>query len=291
MPKPKHISQAAWDKAQELLKTAPDKWCNSSYSTNTVCAGAYIEKDGKISSNYLEGYVCHAYVQRDYNNRHLHFNTIKNIYDNKEAFEAFCRWMKDKSPVRKFILNENYESMYHGGIIIDCTRCPSAALLWICKAFRAAYEDTWRIPIWYELVNEGVHPMLAMCYSQCVTANWADYGSTTHGSCMAPPTTKEHMKRLFIDHIEQKKPDPNEVEVDDDYDEDDYYWEGSKWDTPSVFRPGVASYRWSPNIFYLPDKGKKQKVPDGWGGYIEKAVKLDAKEVAKELKKLEKEYK
>jgi hypothetical protein len=292
--KPKHISEEAWAKAQDLLKTAPAKWNGGTYRDN-VCAGAYIEKNGKLASATLEGYVCHAFIEREYNGRHLFFNTIKNTYADPEAFQALCRWMKDKSPVRRFILNETYESMYHGGIIVDCTRCPSNVLLWICKVFRAAYEDTWRIPIWHKLVEKGVHPMVALCYSQCVNSKWADNRGTTHCSVFVPPMTKDEMKKLFIDHLPQKPkvkkaaPAPAEEYVeDDDWENDDY--DGPAWDTAAVFSSGDR-YGWGDkHLFYLPKAGKKEKVPDGWGGFVEKAVPLDAKSVAKELKKLEKEY-
>lgn len=298
--KPKHIEQKAWDKALQLLETAPSKWRGGSCDDN-VCAGTYVEEDGELFSNNLSGYVCHAFAERPYAGRHLFFNTMNRKFYNEnentvKAVEAFCRWMKDKSPVRKFILNEDYESMYHGGIIIDCTRCPSNVLLWICKAFRAAYEDPWRIPIWFKLVELDVHPMLALCFAQCANRNWLDQETTTHCSCMAPPLCEEDVAKLFVDHVKCRPPVKPEavkkIDLDeDDYYDDDYDYDDGCWETVKVFRSEKRYGKWkNDDVFYLPSKGEVETVPDGWGGYIMKTVKTDAAVVAKNLKKIQKEY-
>ena len=45
MPKPAHIPQSAWDKAQELLKTAPDMWIHD------ICAGTFIGLNGEVEGD------------------------------------------------------------------------------------------------------------------------------------------------------------------------------------------------------------------------------------------------
>jgi hypothetical protein len=288
--KPDHISQKAWDTALKLLEIAPDKWTkgpngDSGTRTGGICAGTYIREDGTADGNadcgyaasgHLGGRVCHGFMQIGSYYKPspvLFFNTMKSNFYLKQdhvAIREFCKWMKKLSPVRKFILNETVDSMFHGGIIIDCTNCPSNVLLWICKIFRCAYEDTWRIPLWYELSKRGVHPMLALVTSQCVTNKLLLQSHQTHNSCMHPPT-KTTIGSLFVDHLPLNTENPFDC----------------GYETSSVF--GGYGYN-SASLLPVNKTGRTKKVADGWGGYSTVSVPANVDTLAEDLKELQKEY-
>ena len=289
MSKPKHIPQEAWDAAQKLLVDGPVKWGFKNkdkvakVGTDKIAAGTYIQKDGKHLSqrcyNGLTGHVCHSFIQLEYyTSCPLFFNTM--VKTDIEGSREFLEWMKNDAPFSRYILNEDVDSMEHGGLIIDCTKIKSDTLLFICKIARTLYEDIFRVPIWYKLVKRGVHPMLALVVSQCVNSSLRDQEATTHNTCMMPPKTTEQMKKLFdLNTIEDR------IKSEEPY---------GTWDTRKVFGHSDSYYSgWTRGKHLLPivsGNGKKKKVPDGWGGYVEKEVPFSIDTLASDLIELQKEY-
>ena len=275
--KPNHIPDKAWETALKLLKTAPAKWGNG----NKICAGTYIQADGTITTHtYLAGYVCHAYVSRPYGHCPLLFDT-QTADHRQQADEpanlAFFKWLVSRSPVRKFILNETFDSVHEGGLIIDVLRAGPRETLWMCKAVRAMHEDTYRVPLWFKLVNGGVHPMLALVTAQCLSSTLTSQRGTTHCSCMMPPSTQAELKNLLtIDHLPIKK--LKELPQTGLF--------SAEWTTSLVFNNTAT---WG-QLLPLDLKSKKVKVDDGWGGYFEKEVGTTCDALLEALIKLQKEY-
>jgi hypothetical protein len=281
MAKPDHITQACWDTCMERLENAPKEWGRH------LAAGGYINDKGEIlsgrwnSSPNWKGTVCHGFIQESdmFKDSMVFFNTqtvdplgngksdsggYLRKDGNAEANEAFTKWMCEESPWRDYILNDDWHQVMEGGAIIDTQACGSNNLLTICKLLRTKYEDTFRVPIWYNLVQKGVHPMIALIYSNNTNSNQNAY-SHTHNSSLYVPTTPQQMELLFQDKI--PKCDKG-------------------WDCKEVLGGGSS-------VGLIPTKAaapKKIKKPDGWGGYIETTEAGDPSELIETLKKLEKEY-
>jgi hypothetical protein len=97
---------------------------------------------------------------------------------------------------------------------------------------------------------------------------------------MRPPLKKEDMDMLFIDHIPEQK------------------GLGNRWDTDAVFIPDTPErnnatrcpHYDSPGLLPLVKGGDLVKVPDGWGGYAMKPVKVDVDSIVSKLLEIQKEY-
>src|SRR5690349_6306451 len=107
---PKNIPEAAWKTAQQCLVDAPKKWvrCGGAGTTDRIASGAYITKEGNLYAEKFAGAACHGFMEYACRGA-LFFNTMNSKhYESKEvadAVKAFCDWMKNKSPLRNFILN------------------------------------------------------------------------------------------------------------------------------------------------------------------------------------------
>lgn len=275
---PDHITQECWDKCMELLEEAPGKWGGQ------IAAGGYIDKDGReikgrwdTSPNW-RGAVCHGFIQDDemFRGSMVFFNTQKVTENNQtgssthlrkagneEANEAFTRWMCEESPWRHLILNDDWHQLMTGGAIIDTKAGGSANLLTICKLLRTKYEDTWRVPIWFDLVQKGVHPMIALIYSNNTNQNQSAHYHT-HNSSLYVPTTPKMMENLFVDKMPKTR----------------------GWTCSDVIGGGSSTG-------LIPTKAaepKKIRKPDGWGGYVETTEPGDPNKLIETLKELEREY-
>jgi hypothetical protein len=308
MPKPEHIPQPAWDKAQELLVTAPGMW------RRDICAGGYIYADGStdgVSSpardctcgecdcepdeyydepcyccqycygdddyddaGQWEGYVCHSYI--------CHSTPAPLLFDTQsrdqrseskeEANHRFLHWMLNESPVRNFILNDTLDSLIHGGAIIDCQKAGPHLTLWICKSFRLMYEEPYRIEFWFEMVKGGVHPTLAFCAANLLTCHGtAQYGQT-HCSVFLAPKTDKDLKALFVDHLPVSEEGLSKA--------GGYH----NWTTSSVFGGDYEGKK-----IPVPQKGKKERKPDGWGGWTEREI-APIEDLTEKLLELQKEF-
>ena len=195
--------------------------------------------------------------------KHVHGDYVRKA-GNEEANEAFTRWMCEESPWRHYILNDDWHQLMNGGAIIDTQACGSANVLTICKLLRTKYEDTWRVPIWLNLVQKGVHPMIALIYSNNTNYNQSS-ASHTHNSSLYVPDTKKQMKNLFVDKIPRT----------------------DGWHCSAVIGVGFQGTGIIPVRAAEP---KKVRKPDGWGGYVETTEAGDPSKLVETLKELEREY-
>jgi hypothetical protein len=271
------ISDKCWEAAQKRANNT-DTWVTD------ISAGSYFDSKGRAFGS-SSGYVCHAFMtyKGPPNNEPFVFvnDTKKSKYGSCEKLvEKFFTYICQESPLRNFVLNnDNLKQMINGGVIIDCKAAGSNATLWLCKTLRYAVEDPSRVKHWSDLVDAGVHPMLALCVASCVNSQLYDQGTSTHCSTFIPPATKEDMKRLFVDHL------PNATSWETEY------FKG--FVTANVFgtAPGGYGYRWDKHLLPISKYGRAtEKVPDGWGGYTLKPVVASIKKLAKDLIELQKEY-
>jgi hypothetical protein len=287
VPKPKHIPKLAWETAQQLMTTP--------HTFSGICAGGYISDLGlKITTNSYgcgwDGYVCHAYLARGLDkNPVLLFDyqtATKRREGDEEANLALHKWLLTESPVRKFILNDTVESLSEGGAIIDCTKAGPSVCMWLCKVLRAPMEENHRVPLWYKLVQGGVHPVLALCVAHCVDSKYHDQETATHCSVFEPPADKAGLKRLFIDHLPEWTGDlATQSSI--------HFQSGSVFGKPA--RGNSWAYRpcWpagGKHLLPILKGGATEKIDDGWGGWTEKPIPTSVEQMIKDLVKLQKEY-
>jgi hypothetical protein len=273
----KDISEKCWDAAMKRASD-PNTW------KTDISAGSYFDSEGNAFGS-SSGYICHAFMlYRGASNDEPFVFVNDTKLSKNQSEEALVRkyykYICQESPFRNFVLNnDNIDQLVNGGAIIDCRAAGSNETLWICKAMRYPVEEPYRVKYWDELTTFGVHPMLALCVASCVTPKFTDSGGQTHASVFCPPTTKEELKALFVDHL----PDAKNWYTRSDTD----------FCTTRVFvsTSNLMWNRWEQHILPLPKHGGIQKkVPDGWGGYTMITQEASVKDVAEELIKLQKEY-
>lgn len=274
----KDISDKCWEAAQKRANNT-DTWVRD------ISAGSYFDSNGR-SFGSSPGYVCHAFMtyKAPPNKEPFVFvnDTKKSKYSSCEKLvKKFFTYICQESPLRNFVLNnDNLEQMLNGGVIIDCKAAGSNATLWLCKTLRYAVEEPFRVKHWSDLVDEGVHPMLALCVASCVNSRLYDQKAMTHCSTFQPPKNEEEMKGLFVDHL----PNATSWQIGSD----------TGFSTASVFgtKPkDVYGYMWDKHLLPLSKPGHAtEKVPDGWGGYTLKPVVASIEKLAEDLIELQKEY-
>jgi hypothetical protein len=276
MTKPAHITQACYDAAVAYIPIASETAHipeGAEAYHDDLCAGALFGPDGKVVVKSL-GHVCHSWLRHGVGKKQMEECVFVGampsrcfVKKDEEANRAFLAWMKDKSPFRNFILNDDVNDMYEGAYLIDGI-CGPDNMMYLVKAFRMTIEDVHRIPFWYEMVKRGVHPMLAFLTANVVDEN-NGRGGSTHNTVMYEPKDKKELRKIFVDHVPSDKGD---------------------WTSTAVFNMVQAD--WGARDSVLPlDRGgvKTEKVPDGWGGYTTRSIKVSVDTIAEDLVKLQKE--
>lgn len=297
MPNKKTIAAA-----EAFLKEGSEAWVNGGIAYGRWFADDCLEGFGGQSRGAItsSGAGCHGFmkagvVKASYSTYKGDFKGLvfANVISDtrrktgghsfkKDVFEAYTRFIIQESPFSKAILNrDNLDQCRNQGVIIDTEHYGTAVTILICKLLRVFIEDTYRAGVWYDLTMKGVHPMLALVVSQCVDQNLNVMGRS-HGATILPPANEKEIPKIFVEEIpEAKKMDTG--------------WEG----TSVLGLTGVASYDYSKTTYVytyhgpLPVKQaglKKEKVPDGWGGYIEKVVGTTIDTLAADLIKFQKPY-
>lgn len=275
----------AIDLALNNLKTDPKKW------EVGICAGYLYGTEGEIIANASSGDICHAFYHRGKQSRtdvEVATSTLserKRKVGEEEHHREFMKYLAQENPVgRQFIINkDDLSSIYEGGIVIDARRAGHNRTLWLGKAFRYCNEEPYRVEHWIKLVEKGVHPLVAMISASIYTQNgsFTDAGLFTHAQVFANPESIEALSEaLFVKKFNDLK-NYSEIGRKPKEDTSTVFW-ARQWKGDGYgFRPENKR-----GIIENCLKERREKVSDGWGGYIEKKTPGDFNCLVEHLQKL-----
>jgi len=264
----KLITQAALDSAHKYLETASEDWKHG------VCAGVIFNSSGDIVVDRRSGEICHFFVDPD----RLYMEggncdkwaiiaTAMGAKHRRKVDEegslAFLQWLVQENPVgAAFVLNkDDLSSVFEGGLLIDAQAAGLDRTFHLCRGSRYVTEEPGKGRAWYKLVNEGVHPLVAMM----AATGYGGYGGgddwtgsfCSHASVFWNPASIEELAEAL-----RYKAEPSTVPY-------------SKYSRTSqkvfIKKASVGGTLFKGEYGTI----KETKVPDGWGGYTVKKEKID----------------
>jgi len=276
-------TEAALEKAREYVKTAPKDWRSS------ICAYVVFDAKGNRIVDQSRGDICHAGLNAlGYRGKQLNLSEASVIVtaqcvasrsgNQEKADQAFIKYIVQDSPLSKFIINgDDLSSCYEGGIIIDAAAGHNRTLF-IAKALRWVTEERHRSNNWYKLVSKGAPPFEAMIAASVIGTTGAIQTASgfTHAQVFGNLQKIEDLVEALKNPLEPFK----KYSDDPCADTSKVFW-GPQVSLPNYGRP-IASA----SGLIKGGSSRKQKVPDGWGGYIEKEVGDKWDDVVRQLTEL-----
>lgn len=248
-----------WDKEGEILRNnSVGSGCHGSFGSPTCHVALFLQQQSSSTRPWESKLI--------------------------EANRAFVSWMCRESPWSVFVLNkDDLDELCNCGAIFDCDASGPKIAYVFAKTMRYTNEDTWRVPIWYELVSQfGVNPMMALIACSCLTPSWGQQAMSTHNSTLTNPNTIEELRAVLTAKFPTVSRPFKRIDG-----------EGNPHDSFDLFYPcpkasGSMFYAKPGTLIQAPKK-KQEKVSDGWGGYAYKLVAESHEDFANHLKQLTKE--
>lgn len=256
--------------AYKFLKVAPRLW------ETGISAGMLWNGDGGIINDSSSGYICHAFFNRGYEDVEVAFSTLTARYRNasyEKEYQIFMEYLAKENPVgRQFIINnDDLSSIFEGGIIINAREAGYNRTLWLGKAFRWCNEEPYRVHNWFRLIEKGVHPLVAMIAASFLRedGNLQAGRTFTHAQVFANPESIEALAEALS--VTSFKPMRNYREkVVEREDTSTVFWKrtvvltGRPENKEGIIKDCIGSQ-------------KTERIPDGWGGYIERKINASDK--------------
>jgi hypothetical protein len=178
----------------------------------------------------------------------------------QKTHPEFLLWVDQESPFSHGVLNkDNKDELFNHASVIDIEQVGTAGALWICKAERHFTEDTFKLKYWDDLRAQGLDGLQAFIGADILDST-GNPSWSTHVSLFGY-TTPAKLRSIY-DEIRKAR-----------------YLDGG-----TARRGDYVPHGLEKNWGGLNHKIKK--VPDGWGGYIEKEEPTDVKEYAAKLKEI-----
>ena len=267
------VSDEAITIAKDYLKLQVRSW------EGNIAKGSYMELGDNPTVRDNHYFACHAWVATAYRNM-VGTNTwcgkqgysksaenflvlscvsVKRVrtHQDEEAFKRFVLWVARDTTLSKYVLNrDDEESLFEGGVILYCgpDGLSHAQAMWLCKALRLHIELGGTAKTWADLVDNGVHPMVAFfCCSSFSKKTGRDNYTFNLGWLDHPDVvSRSDVVGMVLGHLNK---DTSE--------------------THNVFsRPKALSF--ADKRFDLVELRRKWigfskpvKKPDGWGGFVE----------------------
>jgi hypothetical protein len=246
----------------EIVKKAveayPKAW--TSRSSTQVCAfSMFSKKTGASKGDHRVGAVCHNAFSYGARNDLIVVNAHLPEWNNKD----FLLWATQESPFAHGVLNRNdADELINHAAVLDADVIGNGGALWVCKAVRHFMEDTWVPDTWSKLREYGLDGLQAFIGADILNKDGGPKGGTHVGLFSYGPPKK---LRANYDEIRNLK----SISGGNAYRNGGYNIYGDS---------GVK--------IWGSLKGKKVKMDDGWGGFIEKYAQCEPKEYAEQLKEI-----
>lgn len=248
------------EKAQEEIKKAvegyPKHW--SMDRSPYYCAFGVIDKvTGVWSYGPSTGSACHARLYLVKTTPSIVVNAHDPAFHGKNP--EFTLWACRESPFAHGVLNkDNEDELLNHASVFDGEEIGQGGCLWLGKALRYCVEDTFRVPVWYKLREEGLDGFQAFIGCSILDLAGQPTNWTSHNSLFSYGSPESLRKNY--DEIR------NIGRIDDS----------------QAARQGQNNG----GIIWGSLKSKKEKRPDGWGGFTEVDVPCDVKEYASKLREI-----
>lgn len=249
------ISKAALKAIEKCVSDFPENWISG------ICAFMILNrKDGKHCKGSREDSgPCH-YGLSLMTGDEIVVNAHKP--DLQGRYPDFIKWVSRESPFSHGVLNKNNEDeLLNHASVIDVELVGTAGCLWLCKAFRYAVEEPFRIKTWRLLKEQGLNGLQAFIGASILTSLGEAQWRPSHASLFSygdPETVRKYYDTF---QTIKKLEGFEAAQVD--------------WNTSSGYTKVWGSL-----------KHKVERKPDGWGGYIEIKTPVDVKEYAQKLKEI-----
>lgn len=269
------VTKEALEAGMKYTEEAPKIW------THGVCAGVIFNKEGKETRHPKSGDICHYWVRPEEGGgygRRADPNTTELICSatsekrraNGSIDEEFMKYILHGNPLGQFVINrDDLSSIKHGAILIDAKDAGYERTLWLCKVFRYMVEETDRPRLWYNLVNRGVEPLMALIAASVYRESLIPSTYTTHCSVFDNPKKEDDLVEAY--KKEHKPRDSGIYDAELCRNEYNVFY-GNKIGWSVV----------SGNLFKAMDV-RQEKVPDGWGGFTYKKIGGTIDDLAKFL--------
>jgi hypothetical protein len=251
------ISDKARDVIEQRIKTFP-----AAYETATSGYGV-----AKFSTIHPEtgaedttlGIACHAGLTYAASKGKIVVNGHGKTWHQVNA--DFMRWVLRESPFSHGIVNrDNEDEFLKQASVLDTREIGLGGALWTCKALRHFKEDTYKLPYWNQLREQGLNGLQAFI------------GADILGSTGEPQNYCTHTGLFGY----QKPADLRKV-----YDE---FCRLKKIESSKANR-GLSYGEQQPPVWGSL-KSRQVKKDDGWGGFTMITVPCDPAEYADKLKEI-----
>lgn len=250
------ICQKAKEEIQKAVENYPKHW--DAGRNPQLCAFGIIKKaSGDWLHSPTRGSACHAALYCVNREPSVVVNAHDPDYQGK--YPEFVKWVCREAPFSEAIINGyNDDEILNHASVIDGEMVGQGGCLWLCKALRYPVEDTFRLPFWYQLREQGLDGLQAFIGCSIINKTGAPQTYTTHNSLFSygnPKSIRDNYNKIR----KLKKIDNSAAAL-----------QGVNDGTP----------HWGSLGF------KTEKKSDGWGGFTEVKVPCDAKEFADKLKEI-----
>jgi hypothetical protein len=243
----KDVSDKARKAIEEAVAFYPDGW------TAGVAAYWIIDpvKGEEGYSNKSNG-ACHYGV--------CYHSRGKIVVNGHKNFDPeLTLWTARESPFCHGVLNaDNTNELLNHAMVIDVRIVGQGGALWLCKVGRSNTENTWQLPTWHKLRNEGLNGLQAFIGASILNKEGSPQYGATHGGLFGYASPVK--LRGWYDELTTIK----------------------MIDGPNASRDFYSADR----LTWGSLKGARVKRPDGWGGFTEITVPCDTKEYAAKLKEI-----
>lgn len=251
------ISDKAREEIQKAVLRYPNHWTSDRHPY--FCAFGVINKEtGEWRLNPTKGSACHAALHTVALGPSVVVNAHDPDYQGKHP--EFVLWACRESPFAHGVLNkDNEDELLNHASVFDAEEIGRGGCLWLGKALRYCVEDTFRLPFWYKLREQGLDGFQAFVGCSIIDEAGRPLNWTSHNSLFSygsPESLRENYDEI-----------KNIRRIND----------------------SIAA-RQGKNVGGLVNwgslKSKKEKRSDGWGGFTEVEVPCDAKEYASKLREI-----
>lgn len=250
------LPEATQKAVEEAVASYPAAWrsCVCAFSLIKRATGDNIDRYGEKN-----GAVCHAGVGR-LTEPTIVVNAHKRRWADKS--QDFLLWVARESPFSHGILNrDNDKEILGKASVIDTELVGKGGALWLCKALRHFEEDVWKLDTWTKLREGGLNGLQAFIGSDILSKEGKPAGGNTHVSLYCYSSPKE-LRKFYDEVLKMGK------------------------NTTNNANRGGYDYGANKEINWGSLAGKKERKPDGWGGFTEIDMPCPPEEYIAKLKEI-----
>lgn len=236
----------------------PDMWIGGG-----IAAGKLYRNNGNLVTTH-NGAACHIWVPNVLEDGFV----INCATKHRSALnDEFVQWVCNGTPFSHGVVNRHEESIITKGQIIDVSAVGRGGALWLCKAIRLCVEENWRLKRWKELKDAGVKPFLAFVLTSSFDSTGKANLTTTHPTLFLLSRDEKCFRKMMDEVLKGDRKEPISQGLIGVFDKS---FSRKDWDNVTVGR-------------WLSLDKKTVRVPDGWGGFIEKKVSITSDEFMKQI--------